>query len=178
MNTNSSAGYDAHHFDDALSLYKSARMSLTTFPPAETDAEEDDLEQLADALSAAEDYIFAHKAPDLTAVLAKFEIATFDGRVMEPAWSESIRADLIRLGRIERSPTFIALDWLVHFEQLGGRTALRNINGEIQAVLECPAGPSGAANRVASLRPHERAAVDEHLRQVLAPADYGLEAAQ
>jgi len=162
---------NAQHFADALTVYKEAKRELA-LTPMDDNAE---TECVTDRLCAAEAYLMDHAAPDLPAVLAKFEITTDDARVPDAGWVQSIREDLIRLAGLDRSPTFCALTWLDAFEFRGGKTALvASEDGKPVPQLSVRADAAGAWRMIRDLRPYEQAAVRDHLSAHLDPADYGL----
>ncbi len=157
MSTNSSAEYAAHHFNDALRLYRDAHREMAVWSPAEDD--DDESERKADALTAAEDYLLAHNAPDWRALLAKIEVASLDGRLIGHKSMDDIKADIMRLAGIDRSPTFDPFIWANEFEYRGGSI---NRKGD-KAVLSCSIDNSFANRMMRKLKPHEREALADYL---------------
>lgn len=168
---------NAQHFDDALRLFLDARLDLTMLPSAETPEEEEEQTRLIDKLTAAENFVLQQKAPDLRSVLAKLEVATCDGRDMLPDDVDSIVHDLMRLGELDRSPTFQPTVWLERFERAGGTTMLLKRGDDVRPVTGCPLDAVSALGMLQDLKHHERLALREHLLKVLDPADHGLEEA-
>ena len=160
-------------FEKRLDLYTKARLDVLMHPPVETDGEQGELDQLIDAMTAAGDYLIADGAPSGRAVLAKLEIATYHGPLLDTDEFDLIKADIMCLAGLDRSPTFLAPEWIANFERQGGKTMLIHREGEGRVPVLCAPTDSERANDLLSdLANHERAAVDEHLRKVLDPADY------
>ena len=159
----------AQHFADALSRFNQCRRDLALTPH-----DDDTSDEMVDRVSAAEDHLMKHAAPDFAAVLAKIEIACEEHRIPERAWIDGIRDDLVRLAGLDRSPTFCPLTWLSAFETRGGTTALLlDKDGKLAPQLTVPTDRSGAWEMVVSLREYEQAALRDHLAATLDPRDYG-----
>lgn len=108
-------------FTALLNAYKAERHYLAV--EANTDEEAD---ASVARLCSIEDIIWAMPAPDLMAVLAKFEIANEDTELPSPAATASIRADLRRLSGAKVSPVFQADLWLHEWETKGGAYLVRD----------------------------------------------------
>ena len=162
MTTYTTSARSAQHFADCLALYQQVKTDLILTHIEE----EEESERLAELLTAAEDYVMAHGAPDLRGVLAKLEIATIDGRAGEAGWMDSIKSDIMRLGGIDRSPSFLPLEWLDCFERAGGSTSRAPDNS---VRLSFSPGSDRAAFMLAELKDHERAAIGDHLEARLPP---------
>ena len=159
MTSTSTSQFAAHHFADALKLYMQARRELAVAP-----FDDDDDSRLCDALSAAEEYVKGHAAPDFAGLLAKFEIATRDNRISDQPWIDSIHADFMRLANLTRSPTFDPVEWMRDFKFRGG-AASGKLDGKVW--LGCPLEKDQARKMLHDLTDHERDALAEHLRQTL-----------
>jgi hypothetical protein len=169
-------GRAVEHFDSALALYMGARRNLILDHQAETDDDERErvTDQLIDAITAAEDFVMGYEAPDWRAVLAKLEIATYGARHPATGHMEAVKGDIMRLASLDRSPTFLPLEWLDGFERAGGRTSLVQQEEGRVAVLSAPTSSARANRMLRDLEDHERAAIGEHLLRYLDPADHGL----
>jgi len=127
------------------------------------------------------DYLMGHAAPCLAGVLAKIEVtaanADTDAATVRE-WLASAAVDLMRLAQIDSSPTFDPFIWMCDFERRGGSTGLIEKDGRRLTTLSLPLEESlplaNARDALNSLASHERAALDEYLREILRPADFGL----
>lgn len=108
-------------FAALLKAYKDERHYLAV----EADTEKDTDASVA-RLCDIEEIIWATPAPDLFAVLTKFEIANDDTDLPPAAATASILADLRRLSGVSVSPIFQPDLWLHEWETKGGAYLVRN----------------------------------------------------
>lgn len=86
---------------------------------------EDEVDASSDRLCFLERRFWQTPAPDLRAVLIKFEIANLGTDMPPPDATASILADLRRLSGEAVSPTFQPDLWLVEWESFGGSYVVR-----------------------------------------------------
>lgn len=164
---------DRRQFQAALDHLREAHIELIV-ECHDDDAETD---RQTDVLTFAEDAVLALDAPDMAGLLAKFEIATFDNRTLQVEWIESIRRDLMRLGNLDRSPTFLPLGWLHQFETRGGNVL--RYRGDVW--LGHPLDNERAGKMLRGLKGYQQAAIKDHLKDAdldtWQPAPFGQEKA-
>lgn len=108
-------------FEKLLDAYKAQKHHLIV--EAQT---EDEVDAATETLCQIERKIWQTPAPDLRAVLVKFEIANEDTEMPPPDATASILADLRRLSGQTVSPIFQPDLWLVEWESHGGSYLVRN----------------------------------------------------
>lgn len=108
-------------FEKLLDAYKAQKHHLIV--EAQT---EDEVDAATETLCQIERKIWETPAPDLRAVLVKFEIANEDTEMPPPDATASIMADLRRLSGENVSPIFQPDLWLVEWESHGGSYLVRN----------------------------------------------------
>lgn len=108
-------------FEKLLDAYKAQKHHLIV--EAQT---EDEVDAATETLCQIERRIWETPAPDLRAVLVKFEIANEDTEMPPPDATASILADLRRLSGEAVSPIFQPDLWLVEWENHGGSYLVRN----------------------------------------------------
>lgn len=108
-------------FEKLLDAYKAQKHHLIVEAQAE-----DEVDAATETLCQIERKIWQTPAPDLRAVLVKFEIANEDTEMPPPDATASIMADLRRLSGENVSPIFQPDLWLVEWESHGGSYLVRN----------------------------------------------------
>lgn len=108
-------------FEKLLNAYKAQKHHLIV----EAQAEEE-VDAATETLCQIERKMWETPAPDLRAVLVKFEIANEDTEMPPPDATASIMADLRRLSGETVSPIFQPDVWLSQWEERGGSYLVRN----------------------------------------------------
>lgn len=129
---------------------------------------EDEVDASSDRLCFLEQRLWRTDAPDLRAVLVKFEIANADTDMPPPEATASIMADLRRLSGTMVSPIFQPDLWLVEWETHGGSYLVRD--GE--AIL-CGKPASPQHRRL--IRAMEQANATEAVKAMIIQCCKGLE---
>ena len=132
MSTYIKSSRPAHGFYAALAIWKNAAMDVEAVcPDDDVEKYEAEIDRLVDIEGELQDAVFKYTAPDLTAVIAKLELA-----VRDPSWIQAIHirnaiADLAELANVQESPAFCANVWLCHFERKGGYFDYGTADGNI-----------------------------------------------
>jgi hypothetical protein len=108
-------------FAELLAKYQATQRRIAIEASAEGD-----VDTSIDRLCYLEQRLWRTEAPDLRAVLVKFEIANADCDMPPPEATASILADLRRLSGETVSPTFQPDLWLAQWEAHGGSYLVRD----------------------------------------------------
>lgn len=121
MTDNTQSRRPAHRFYPALAMWKNAAMDVEAVcPDDDVDKYEDEVDRLADIEGELKEAVFKYAAPDLTAVLAKLELAIHDPSWIQVDHIRNAIADLAVHADVKISPAFCANVWLCQFERKGG----------------------------------------------------------
>ena len=132
MSTHIKSSRPAHRFYVALAMWKNAAMDVEAICP-DDDAEkyEAEVDRLADIEGELQDAVFKYRSPDLTAVIAKLELAIYTPESILADHIRSAIADLAELAEVKISPAFCANAWLCQFERRGGHFDYGPVGGII-----------------------------------------------
>lgn len=148
--------HEVERFERLLANYNRAQIELTDCD----ENDEDESDRLVDIQTGFENAIFSLQAVNLKAVLTKLEIILSNCGYVQAEDLHGIIDDVMRLGGIDRSPTFQPHVWLYYFRKWGGQACQQD--GKV--VLGCPADATSALARLNDLTDYERAAVIDYLK--------------
>ena len=132
MSTHIKSSRPSHRFYAALAIWKNAAMDVEAVcPDDDIDKYEDEVDWLADIEGELKEAVFKYAAPDLTAVVAKLELAIHDPSWIQVDHIRNAIDDLAELTDVKKSPAFCANFWLCQFERQGGYFDFGTADGNI-----------------------------------------------